>query len=415
MDTGRVAQHPDAGIFVNADHQTVVNGPVVLTLAYGFADMDNAVLVDRHRHQHVVLQIVVNAVDFLEIVSTSRDVAELDLTLRVRGQRYVDIIIVMRRAPEAEHDTRDRNELAGGLIDLCVDLQDLDIRLLTEADLSVILMVAGEVRKLRIFTELHRVQQVDVVVRDRIRRLAGDGVGRLHEHGHVDRLVRFENVIIPVCILAQVDRECGGICQSRIVRICRRGPDIGVLRKVVVLGDIEGFDEIVSERRGIVKFPGNTASGKNAHVEALQDTVPVGRLVIDRNEVLERVDQYHILRPGRRIGGEMNLVAVVAAADRGSLVGIPRIARSRYLLVQTQITGGQYVERAFGLGVDELLVIGIRIEVDQILSVRVRGTGGAAVVGISVADINVSGLVHDAVQHVVAEFGDAVPGMVGSI
>ena len=112
----------------------------------------------------------------------------------------------------------------------------------------------------------------------------------------------------------------------------------------------------------------------------------------------------------------MDLVAVIAAADRRGLVGILCVARSSDLLVEAEITSGKNIKGAFCLCINELIVIGIRIEIDQILMVRVRaGVVRTAVIGTAVADIDVAGLVYYAVQDIVSEFGDAVPGMIGGI
>ena len=416
VDARRVAKRPETCIWVNADDQAVVNRPVVLAVAYGLADVNNAVLIDGDRHLDVVLQIVIDSADFLEIILSSRNIVEQYLALVVGGERYVDIVVILRCSPESEDNTGNRHDLAGGLVDLGVDLQDLDISDLTEADLRVILVVAREIRKFRIFSELHRVEQVNIVIRDGIVRLALERLGRFHEHGHGDRGIRFENVVGIGRRLAQVDSERGGVFKRRIVGIGGLRPDVSMIGKYVVRGDIERFNTVAGKRSGIIQFPGDTALGKHRHIEAPEHTVPLGGLVVDGNIVLEGVDQDHIPRPGRRVGSKVDLVTVFAAADRGGLVRVSRVAGRSHLLVKAQIARGQDVERALGLGIDELIVISIRVKIDQILTVGVRGSaGGAAVVRISVADVNVAGLIHDAVEHIVSELGDAVPGMVGRI
>ena len=45
VDARRVAKRPETCIWVNADDQAVVNRPVVLAVAYGLADVNNAVLI----------------------------------------------------------------------------------------------------------------------------------------------------------------------------------------------------------------------------------------------------------------------------------------------------------------------------------------------------------------------------------
>ena len=276
VDTGRVAQHPHIGILIDADHKTVVNGPVVLALAHRLAYMYDAVLVDRDRHLGVVLKIIVYAVDFLEIIRTSRDIVEQYPALRVRRQSGIDIIIVMRSTPETENYSRDRNELSGGLVDLRVDLKDLNIRDLAETDLSVILMVDGEIVVLGILSEFDRVQQIDVVERDRIGCFARDRVGCFHKHGHGDGLVGVENELLIIGGHTKIYGKSCCILKVGIVGAVGRDPDIVMIRKNIIRVNIEGFDKVSGECLGIVKFPVYSVGSEHAHVKALQNTVPVG-------------------------------------------------------------------------------------------------------------------------------------------
>ena len=184
--------------------------------------------------------------------------------------------------------------------------------------------------------------------------------------------------------------------------------------EIVILRYVEIFNEVPREGGGIVKLPVYSASGEHAHVEALKYAVPLGGLIFERDEVFERVDKDHILRPGRGVGREMYPVAVVAAAYRGGLVGVLLVTRRGDLLVKTEVAGGQNVEGALYFGIYEFLCVGVGVEVDEPFMVGITGAR-TAVVGSAVADVDVSGLIRDAVEHVVTEFGNAVPRVVRGV
>ncbi len=140
--------------------------------------------------------------------------------------------------------------------------------------------------------------------------------------------------------------------------------------------------------------------------------MPVGSgNAIVEHEIFERVENDHILDPGRRVGGEVDLVGVRTAVHGRGGVFVVGVAFGHDFLVKAEVAGGErdYVVRA--LSVDELLGVGVGVKIGHQHAVD----KAAAVIGKSVADIVVAGLVRHAVEHVVAEFGYGVPGMAGLI
>ena len=184
--------------------------------------------------------------------------------------------------------------------------------------------------------------------------------------------------------------------------------------EIVIRRYVESLNKVARKGGGIVKLPVYSASGEHAHVEALKYAVPLGGLIFERDEVFERVDKDHILRPGRGVSREMDPVAVVAAAYRGGFVGVLLVTRRGDLLVKTEVAGGQDVECALYLSIYEFLRIGVGVEVDEPFMVGIAGAR-TAVVGTAVADVDVSGLIRDAVEHVGTEFGNGVPGVVRGV
>ena len=145
--------------------------------------------------------------------------------------------------------------------------------------------------------------------------------------------------------------------------------------------------------------------------------MPVGHRVVDQYVVFKGVEKDHVLDPGRRIRGKMDLIGIFAAAYRRGGVNVVLVLFGHDLLVQTEISGSERDYVVAALGVDEFVGVGIGIKIRHKQTVGyVTGTaGGTSVVGITVADIFVARLISNTVENVVAELGYRVPGMVGSV
>ena len=407
VDTLAVPEDP--GVVLQLVHHDIAVLIVeVVTFSVGLADVDHAVLVDGDRHKGVIDEIIVYSRNLLKGIFTPRDIVEGHLSFRIRGKGDVYRVFILGIAPETEADARDRDDLARGLVLVKIDLQQIDVSDLAEADPGVVLMVERAVRELGIVAEFHGVVKVDIVQRDRVDILAVDSRRRLHIYRDRQRALRVQDEFRVGLRPSQVDGKRPGVLKSGIVRALRLRPD--ALREIVVVGDSETRDIEVFDL-GIVQVRLDPVGVENAEIESHKGTAPVGRLVVHRDEVLQGVEEYHVLRPGSGVGGEMYLIRIVAAADRRGRIGIIGVSFRGDLLVKAKIARGKGVDVVRLLSVDELVVIGIGIQIRHKETVR-DGSGAAlraAVVGISVADVRVSGLVSDGVEHVVTVFSDGVP------
>ena len=174
-----VAEYPRCRVFVIADDERAVRVERV-RVVYQFAEDDVAVMVYRDSYRCVVLNEIVNTVKLLQSVDSARDTAEVDNAEAVCRISVINIVSVVRIAPQTEYDAGDRNDLAGGLVYVVVDLQDLDLSHLAERDLGVILMVQRRIGKLGIVSEFNGIKQEYIIIRDRIRSFAFKSVRRFH-------------------------------------------------------------------------------------------------------------------------------------------------------------------------------------------------------------------------------------------
>ena len=126
-----VAEYPRRRAFVVAYDERAVRFKRV-GVVNELTEDDVAVLVYRDRYRRVVFDVVVNTVKLLQRVNSARDAAEVDDAETVRRVRVVDVVSVMGIAPQTEYDAGDRNDLAGGLVYVVVDLQDFDLSHLAE-------------------------------------------------------------------------------------------------------------------------------------------------------------------------------------------------------------------------------------------------------------------------------------------
>ena len=193
-------------------------------------------------------------------------------------------------------------------------------------------------------------------------------------------------------------------------------PDFGVFGKIVVSRYAETLDLKIF-LHGIIQDRGDTVGVKHREVKALKYAVPVGFRLVDQNIVLEGVEKDHILDPGRRVGGKVNLIGILASAHRCGSVNVIVVFLRHYFLVKAEVARGERDYVVAALRVDEFVGVGIGIEVlhEQTVDYLIGAAVCAAVVGIAVADILVARFIRNGVKDVIAEFGNGVPGMVGGV